>query len=325
MTTKKLTTEQFIERAKVVHGDKYDYSLVDYKNAATKVSIICPIHGFYEQKANNHINLKQGCPHCAVELRTKNSIALARAEFKDKAKLVHGDRYDYSQTVYVSARTRVKINCPIHGEFEQLARAHLRGSGCQLCSGNKVAKAASEFVSKAQAIHGDKYIYDLVDYQNNKTKVKITCRSHGSWEQTPANHLSGQGCAKCAIAEQGWTRTHFKDKCTKNNNGLGILYILGCWDDQKSEVFIKIGITSRSIKKRYDSKTSMPYNYKVLHEITGDPEYIYDLETKLHKKSKNYSYTPDIPFAGSSTECFKADKDYLSKLNLYMNELIPSF
>ena len=81
----------------------------------------------------------------------------------------------------------------------------------------------------------------------------------------------------------------------------------------------RYGITSRSIKKRYDSKTTMPYEYTTLHEISGSPEYIYDLETLLHKKSINYRYTPNIPFGGSSTECFKADSAYLSKLNTYLD------
>jgi len=67
----------------------------------------------------------------------------------------------------------------------------------------------------------------------------------------------------------------------------------------------------------------MPYNYKVLHEITGSPEYIYNLETLLHKKSKNYKYIPITSFGGSSTECFEANKDYLTNLNTYMKELVP--
>lgn len=252
-------------------------------------------------------------------------IKVTLESYIEKAKQAHGDKYDYSNTVYASARTKISIICPIHGEFEQLARAHLRGSGCQLCSDNKVAQAqaSSDFVSKSQAIHGDKYIYDLVDYKNNKTKVKILCREHGEFEQSPNSHLAGNGCAKCALTEQGWTRTHFKAKCDKNNSGLGVLYILGCWDDNKSEVFIKIGITSNSINKRYGSKTLMPYNFKILHQITGSPEYIYDLETKLKKKSKSYHYVPITQFGGHRTECFEADKNYITKLNNYLAELIP--
>lgn len=186
------------------------------------------------------------------------------------------------------------------------------------------AKLTTEqFIERANLKHNNLYDYKLVDYQGAHTKIKIICKHHGEFLQSPNSHLSGKGCKNCALSEKGWTRTHFKDKCINNNNGLGILYILGCWDDEKKETFIKIGITSRSIKQRYDSKAKLPYNFKVLHEITGDPEYIYDLETLLHKKSKNYRYTPSIQFAGSSSECFKADKDYLEKLNNHIFNLIP--
>ena len=155
------------------------------------------------------------------------------------------------------------------------------------------------------------------------TCIKINCPIHDVFEQSPEHHIRGAGCYHCSNEASGFTRTKFKDKCIKNNNGFGILYVLGCWDDLKQEIFIKIGITSNSIKKRYNSKTSMPYNYKILHEIVGSPEYIYDLETKLQKKSKAYMYTLAIPFNGSSSECFIANKSYLSKFNTYMSEWNP--
>ena len=178
-----------------------------------------------------------------------------------------------------------------------------------------------QFIQKAREIHGNKYSYSLVEYIHSKDKVKIVCPIHGVWEQTPSMHLKGQGCKSCAdivrSETSGWSRTSFKEKCIKNNNSKGILYILECFDD--TETFIKIGITSRSIKQRYRGTRDMPYEYTILHEIVGSPEFIYDLETLLHKKSKNYKYTPITQFAGSSTECFEADLTYLSKLNDYLD------
>lgn len=245
----KVTTESFIAKAKLVHNNKYDYSLVEYTGNKNKITIVCPIHGSFDMRPDNHLNQKQGCSHC-----------------------------------YHKARVSV---------------------------------AKSEFNNKASIIHNNKYSYEFVDYKNSTTKVKINCPIHGIFEQQPSNHLTGNGCAKCAIAEKGWSRTHFKDFCIKNNNGLGILYVLECFND--SESFIKIGITSNSIKQRYDSKAKMPYEYTVLHEIIGDPEFIYDLETLLHKKSKHYKYNPSIPFGGSLTECFEANPTYLDKLNIYLD------
>lgn len=119
----------------------------------------------------------------------------------------------------------------------------------------------------------------------------------------------------------GWGKSFFKEKCIKNNNGLGILYILECWDKDKKETFIKIGITSRSIKQRYNSKSSMPYNYKVLHEIIGSPEYIFDLETLLHNESKNYKYIPTRQFNGSSKECFKIVDSHMKNLSKTISSL----
>ena len=258
---------------------------------------------------------------------------LTTETFINQAQQVHNNKYDYSQTVYKHSKTKLTIICSQHGAFNIRPDNHLNlKQGCPVCGRESQAKtqsskAKSEFVQKANSVHNNKYDYSQVEYINNKTLVKIICESHGQFEQTANNHLNGRGCPHCGdilrSQNAGWSRTKFKDKCIKNNNGFGILYVLGCWDDLKQEIFVKIGITSRSTKERYKSKASMPYNYKIIHEIVGSPEYIYDLETKLHKKSKNYKYIPTISFAGSSTECFIADKTYLNNLNSYISSLVP--
>lgn len=225
-------------------------------------------------------------------------------QFIIQAKSIHGDRYDYSLVEYTNNYTKIKIICPIHGSFEQIPNHHLNTSGCKVCSDEaRAATAKSEFATKASITHNNKYDYSLVEYTNNQSKVKIICPVHGVWEQTPNGHLAGNGCTHCAKEYKGWSRTSFVEKCDKNNNGLGILYILECFND--NEKFYKIGITSRSVKKRYKSKVEMPYAYSVIKEIVGDGVYIYDLETKLHQINKQYHYVPEIPFAGSVGECFK--------------------
>lgn len=252
------------------------------------------------------------------------SIKHTTETFIQRAIEVHGDKYDYSLVNYKNATAKVTIICKQHGSWEQTPNNHLSNHGCKVCGNEaKAATAKSEFATKASIVHDNKYDYSLVAYKNAATKVKIICPIHGSFEQQPNSHLNKSGCPICSLSESGFTRTSFANKCEKNNNSLGILYILGCFNDDKTEVFIKIGITSRSIKQRYPNKTHMPYNYKVLHEISGSPEFIYDLETLLHTKSKNYRYTPITSFGGSSTECFLADKDYLDKLNIHMFNLVP--
>jgi len=121
-----LTTEEFIEKSKLVHGDLYDYSHVDYKNSNKEVSIVCKKHGEFLQKPVYHYWNKAGCPKCA----NKN---ITNDEFIEKIKLVHGDLYDYSNVVYSLSNEKVNIICKEHGEFIQRANDHLNGSGCPKC------------------------------------------------------------------------------------------------------------------------------------------------------------------------------------------------
>ncbi len=198
-----ITTEEFIRRAKEVHGDKYDYSKVKYVNATTKVCIICPEHGEFWQKAGSHLN-GHGCRKCS-----NVSLSLSRRDSKDafieKAKSVHGDKYDYSKVEYVNSNTKVCIICPEHGEFCMAPNAHLGGQGCPKCSCSNRNLAFDEFVSKAKSVHGDKYDYSKVKYVNATTKVCIVCPEHGEFWQKPCEHLKGRGCRKC-----GWERLKSK-------------------------------------------------------------------------------------------------------------------
>ena len=126
-------------------------------------------------------------------------------QFIKKVKVIHGNVYDYSLVEYKNAHTKVKIICPEHGIFEQKSYHHLRGQGCPECryikSGNKLRSTTEQFIKKAKVVHGNKYDYSLVDYKNNKTKVKIICHEHGIFEQTPNHHLSGNGCSKCGVKD----------------------------------------------------------------------------------------------------------------------------
>lgn len=124
---KKLTTHDFVERARAFHGDKYDYSETEYTHSKGKVIIICPIHGRFEQRASAHLD-GQGCPVCSIEKsRTKEEDFILRVT------KTHGDKYDYSKVEYKNAQTKVCIICPTHGEFWQTPSSHLNGIGCPVC------------------------------------------------------------------------------------------------------------------------------------------------------------------------------------------------
>lgn len=123
----KLTTNDFITKANKVHNNFYDYSKTIYSNAHTKVTITCPVHGDFTQKACNHINASQGCPKCA------NNERATVDEFILKANLVHNNFYTYTKTMYKNSHTPVIITCPDHGDFSQKPYVHLQNHRCPKC------------------------------------------------------------------------------------------------------------------------------------------------------------------------------------------------
>lgn len=119
-----------LDRFKSAHGSKYDYSKFNYINNRTDSTIICPIHGEFKQSAWTHYR-GHGCPSCSRNKRFK------RDEFIDVANSVHNKNYIYDFVEYDNMHTKVKIVCPKHGEFTQMAQAHVKGAGCPKCNQSK--------------------------------------------------------------------------------------------------------------------------------------------------------------------------------------------
>lgn len=147
---RKLTKEEFVKKAKEVHGDKYDYSKVEYKNKRTKVCIICPTHGEFWQYPDNHVINKNNCPYCSGKKKKTTDI------FIEEAIKIHGKRYDYSKVEYKRAHDKVCIICPEHGEFWQTPHSHLSMKcGCKSCK-----KSLFEFAIEKFLIENNiRYIY----------------------------------------------------------------------------------------------------------------------------------------------------------------------
>jgi hypothetical protein len=184
-----LTPDAFVERARKVHGDRYDYSQITHVYSAETVPIVCSTHGVFPQRPHSHLS-GNGCPRCAGHAR------LTREEFIARARSVHGRRYSYAKVVYVNLKKKVTIVCPRHRDFLQSPGNHLKGQGCPLCGGS--AKHLTEtFVQDALKVHGNRYTYGRVSYTSNKRKVSITCPRHGDFQQTPHSHLGGNGCPRC--------------------------------------------------------------------------------------------------------------------------------
>jgi hypothetical protein len=199
MGKKRLTTEEFVQRATEIHGDKYDYSKVIYLNTMAKVNIICKIHGEFQQTPNKHLSHEHGCPYCG------NNVILTTEIFLDRSKVALGDRYDYSQSVYVNSSTLIKIRCKEHDLwFNQRPREHILGQlGCKTCrdiiAHNKFAKTTEQFIKEAQELHGSiRYSYHKTKYNKALEKVEIVCNKHNmSFFVKPSHHLRGIGCPLC--------------------------------------------------------------------------------------------------------------------------------
>jgi hypothetical protein len=185
---KKKTTTEFINDAISVHGDKYDYSLVEYLGSRNKVNIVCRIHGSWYQEAASHL-MGYGCRRCRDDKRS-----LSTKEFIKRSVDIHGDTYSYELTKYVSYFKPVIIICKEHGQFRQRPHGHLAGKGCSMCQRYDTVS----FIRSATVVHDNKYDYSLVDYQGYDSLISVICPIHGIFTQRANSHLSATGCPTCS-------------------------------------------------------------------------------------------------------------------------------
>jgi Zn finger protein HypA/HybF involved in hydrogenase expression len=193
--------ENFIEKAINVHGNKYEYSDVEYINGTTKVKIWCfACSKHFMQAPYSHLQ-GAGCPDCGKKNRAISN-AKPKNKFIEEAVIKHGNKYKYDDVIYINSKLEVKIWCITCNEyFMQTPFHHLR-SGCWICGVNKRAKTQTktkeQFIEDAIAIHGNKYEYSEVEYVGNKTGVKIWCFACDKYFwQIPNSHLLGFGCKDC--------------------------------------------------------------------------------------------------------------------------------
>ncbi len=183
--------EKFIEDARKIHGNKYDYSKVVYKNNRNTVIISCVYHGDFFQFPGGHLN-GNGCKECSIDKRRKTTEQFIKDAIK-----VHKNEFDYSEVKYINNESIIIIICRIHGKFEQKANNHLNGGKCKKCIIEKSKKTTAQFIEESNYIHNFFYNYSEVNYINGKIKVIIICKIHGKFKICPNNHLQKQGCKKC--------------------------------------------------------------------------------------------------------------------------------
>jgi hypothetical protein len=287
---------EFLDKAKSVHGECYDYSKSEFTRMNVKVEIVCCKHNInFWQSPTKHVQ-GQGCPICRYEKTSRNNTNTLE-EFLRKAVIIHGTKYNYDGVNYKTVHTPIEIYCKVHKScFSQKPTNHLSGRGCQLCAKEKVTAhinslilTTEEFIAKAEAVecHRGLYEYNYVVYTRSSGKVKIWCKQHeGFFEITANSHLRGVGCASCARTGYSPTKA-------------GILYILKCGD------ITKIGITNILSSERA-SKISKSFGaeFQVIKEYKFEDGSIPDkLETLLLRSLKKTHKQPSTRFEGRS-ECF---------------------
>lgn len=143
---KKSNTEEFIFKAKLIHGETFNYSKVKYEGAHTKIIIICKKHGEFTITPHNFLQ-HHICRECSNELISKIFLSSSK-DFIEKAKLIHGDKYNYSKVNYINNKIKVVIICPIHGEFSQIPNNHLNSYNCPICCESKGEKEISKILTE---------------------------------------------------------------------------------------------------------------------------------------------------------------------------------
>ena len=266
------STQEWVQEAIGVHGDLYDYLKTVYVRSKSKVIITCKIHGDFEQTPNAHLN-GRGCDRCGKESTAAKKTQKAKDDFFEKARAVHGDRYDYSETVYVIHSENVIITCAKHGDFEQTPNDHLNGHGCAKCgkestAAKKTEESKNSFIERSRAVHGDLYNYSKAFYIRSKYKVVITCKGHGDFEQSPNDHLSGKGCPSCPKRRDQPTNLYLM------HDGLG-----------KVKVGYAIDLNRRITELNRDA----PFEAELLETWTlPDTPTVRKIEGKVHRKLAKY-------------------------------------
>ena len=388
---KTLTKEHFISEAILKHGNKYDYSLVNYKNTDTKVSIVCKEHGVFFQSPKNH-KKGQNCPKCMTPEICGINNRYTLEDFIKSAEKVYEKLYDYSKSIYIDHHTKLEILCKKHGRFYRTPSLHISEKyGCPRCRKEeqsyknseiffkkykelcfnkydlknfkytkstvksvakckihgdflitptgllnnndcpkcvienqikKQTKPLATFLEIVNKLHNNKFDYSLItEYKGSKSKVKIICPNHGIFEQIAASHLKGIGCVKCTLDKKINYNIKEINKEENKNKPLNF-YVLNLYSDKES--FIKIGVTKNSLKVRYYGSKIKNYFISEILFLPTNVKEGYNLEQYILSKLKqDYKYNPLKKFPGYS-ECLTLDsknkileciKDFLLSLD----------
>lgn len=263
----------YIEQSKIKHNNKYSYEKVIFLNKRDKVIITCHKHGDFEQSFSNHLN-GQGCPKC------KKNCKMTTDDFIERSKIIHKNKYTYDKTKYINIFEKVIITCPEHGDFIQKPNEHVCGYGCYRCAG--FIRTTDDFIKKANIVHNNKYNYKKVVYESARKKITISCNDHGDFLQSPNDHLSGNGCQKCAKTGFSKSCLEWLENLSKKENIFiqhagnlgeksvifdGKTYKLDGFCKENNTVYEFHGDLWHGNPKIYNSNDKNPFNKKTYGEL----------------------------------------------------------
>lgn len=310
------TREEFISDAIEVHGDKYDYSKVEYVNGTKNVIIVCPEHGEFNQSPKQHLK-GCGCRHCA-SIKNGEKTKLSKDEFIKRSISVHGYKYDYSNVNYINSYTKVEICCPDHGAFLQIPVNHMRGLGCPLCSINKVKgrfvginDSYSKATSRAYRVWSSMINRCYNPKEFNKHPTYSDCYVCNEWlifsnfeKWFNENHIKGWQLDKDLIVKGN--REYSPDKCCflpisinsflTKKKALRGKYVIGVYKSCDNKKFIStLGCLDKPHFGTFDTEIEAFNAYKKAKESKAR-EIAIEWKNKLDIRAYNalYNYQVDI-------------------------------
>jgi len=300
------TTAEFIENARGIHGTKYNYARVEYKNLLTKVVIICDKHGEFLQSPKSHLG-GHGCTKCGFD-----SVSTTLFDFIERSAIKHENKYDYRDVKFNRLSDKITIYCPDHGAFRQIAGIHLDGSGCQKCGKERThtsrRSSIEEFIYKATKIHGDRYDYSTSIYVASSPKITIRCKVHGEFTQNRKDHLSGRGCRKCK-------QEPYRIKSLNNFLEKSIEIHDGKYDYSKVQ-FVSIHIPVIIICPNHGEFRQLPHKHYSGSGCKKCKESKGERRIRLYLEKHNISYTIQQSFSECKDTRLLLFDFYLPKYNI---------
>ena len=313
--------DKFVKKANARFDSKFNYEQFEYVNAKTKSTIVCPLHGLFEQTPDKHLQTKYPCPGCWSEKRKEicegrvpvcKKESISKEEFLERFKARHGEKFLLDLSQYDMLKSgQVLLTCPIHGTTSYNPQSLLISRcGCNKCGFEQIAAKKTlsyeDFLLKANAVHSSFYSYPEENeklYQNRKTVVSILCPEHGLFQKKAQKHLAGQACFQCRIQKLvqqgklpgGYTNQLFEEKPELKSKDAFIYYL-------KVGNFYKIGITTNFDGRIRNIKSESKKEVEVIDTLKTSLFHAYQLEQSLLGKYDDYRI-----YRRWSTELFSKD------------------